>query len=43
MSHTKSSNTDTRKDKYYMDIKKLTLMLAVDEYGSFTRAGEELG
>lgn len=26
-----------------MDIKKLTVMLAVDEYGSFTRAGEELG
>lgn len=43
MSHTKSINTDTRKDKYYMDIKKLTLMLAADEYGSFTRAGEELG
>lgn len=26
-----------------MDIKKWRVMLAVDEYGSFTRAGEELG
>lgn len=26
-----------------MDIKRWRVMLAVDEYGSFTRAGEELG
>lgn len=27
----------------YMDIKRWKVMLAVDDYGSFTRAGEELG
>ena len=26
-----------------MDIKRWKVMLAVDDYGSFTRAGEELG
>lgn len=26
-----------------MDIKKWKVMLAVDDYGSFTRVGEELG
>lgn len=32
-----------RKEGSYMDTKRWKVMLAADDYGSFTRVGEELG